>query len=170
MSQRSPYPKAGGEPEVRAAGGIIWRVDDDGRVAVVLVHRPKYGDWTFPKGKLEDGETHDRAAHREVVEETGFDCVLGRELPSVHYRDNKGRSKQVRYWEMTVAAGEFAPNDEVDGLEWLSLEVGPQAPHLQPRPRGARRLRRVRPAHPGLIRRFAGSSPGEAGNLHPPFR
>jgi len=123
VSQRSPYPRSGGEPEVRAAGGIIWRVDDDGRVAVVLVHRPKYGDWTFPKGKLEDGETDEHAAHREVVEETGFDCVLGRELPSVHYLDNKGRSKQVRYWEMIVAAGEFAPNDEVDGLEWVSLKA-----------------------------------------------
>jgi 8-oxo-dGTP diphosphatase len=100
----------------------VWRVDD-GVVVVAVVHRPKYGDWTFPKGKLEPDEDDDQAAHREVVEETGFDCVLGRELPTVRYRDNKGRSKQVRYWEMTVGGGEFAPNDEVDGLEWLELKA-----------------------------------------------
>jgi 8-oxo-dGTP pyrophosphatase MutT (NUDIX family) len=122
MSQRSPLPEGDEGPQVRAAGGIVWRVDD-GVVSVAVVHRPKYGDWTFPKGKLEPGESDDHAAHREVSEETGFDCVLGRELPSVRYLDNKGRSKQVRYWEMTVAGGEWAPNDEVDGLEWLGLKA-----------------------------------------------
>ena len=122
MSQRSPVPAGQEQPQVRAAGGIVWRVDD-GVVAVVVVHRPKYDDWTFPKGKLEPDESDDHAAHREVVEETGFECVLGRELPSVRYLDNKGRSKLVRYWEMTVAGGRFAPNDEVDGLEWLDLDT-----------------------------------------------
>ena len=120
MSPRSPVPDADAEPQVRAAGGVVWRMDD-GALSVLLVHRPKYGDWTFPKGKLEPGEADDEAAHREVAEETGFDCVLGRELPSVRYLDNKGRSKLVRYWEMTVAGGAFTPNDEVDGLEWLDL-------------------------------------------------
>src|SRR4051794_25263084 len=124
MSQRSAVPEgdADSEPQVRAAGGIVWRVDV-GVLTVLLVHRPKYGDWTFPKGKLEVGESDAEAAHREVEEETGFDCVLGRELPSVRYLDNKGRSKQVRYWEMTVAGGTFAANDEVDDLEWLDLEA-----------------------------------------------
>jgi 8-oxo-dGTP diphosphatase len=109
------------EPEVRAAGGVVWRVVD-GDVEVALVHRPKYGDWTFPKGKLEEGEADEHAAHREVAEETGYDCVLGRELPSVTYRDNKGRAKLVRYWEMTVADGDFAANSEVDRLAWAPLD------------------------------------------------
>lgn len=114
-------PQAGAEPEIRAAGGVVWRVDA-GRPFVALVHRPKYRDWTFPKGKLDPGETDEEAARREVLEETGLQCVLGRELPSVTYRDGKGRHKQVRYWEMTVAAGAFLVNDEVDVMEWLDLD------------------------------------------------
>ena len=113
--------RPGADPEVRAAGGVVWRVTE-GLPEVVLVHRPKYGDWTFPKGKLEAGETDEHAALREVLEETGLECVLGRELPSITYRDSKGRHKQVRYWEMTVAAGVFVANDEVDRMEWCGLE------------------------------------------------
>jgi 8-oxo-dGTP diphosphatase len=115
------YPtEPGTTPEVRAAGGVVWRVTDHG-TEVAIVHRPKYDDWTFPKGKLESGESDEEAARREVHEETGLECVLGHELPTVAYRDGKGRHKQVRYWEMTVAAGEFAVNAEVDVLEWLDL-------------------------------------------------
>jgi 8-oxo-dGTP diphosphatase len=109
-----------GEPEVRAAGGVIWKVLD-GDVVVALVHRPKYRDWTFPKGKVEPGETDEQTAHREVLEETGLDCVLGRELPSVSYLDAKRRHKLVRYWEMTIASGSFRANDEVDELRWVSI-------------------------------------------------
>jgi len=109
------------EPEVRAAGGIVWRLGELG-IEVVIVHRPKYSDWTFPKGKLDPGESDEAAAHREVLEETGFECVLGRELPSVRYRDAKARIKQVRYWEMTVASGEFLINDEVDELLWANID------------------------------------------------
>ena len=103
------------EPEVRAAGGVVVR---DGRLAVV--HRPRYGDWTLPKGKLDEGEAFEDAALREVAEETGLRCRLGRELPSATYEDGKGRSKLVRYWEMEPLEGDFAPNDEVDELRWLS--------------------------------------------------
>lgn len=109
------------EPQVRAAGGVIWRPGERG-IEVALVHRPKYRDWTFPKGKLEPGESDEAAAHREVLEETGFQCVVGRELPSVRYRDARSRVKQVRYWEMTVASGEFGVNEEVDELDWLLIE------------------------------------------------
>lgn len=108
------------QPEVRAAGGVIWRLST-GTIEVALVHRPKYQDWTFPKGKLELGETDEQAAHREVLEETGFECVLGRELSPVRYRDAKNRVKQVRYWEMTIASGSFLANDEVDELIWLPI-------------------------------------------------
>jgi 8-oxo-dGTP diphosphatase len=103
------------EPEVKAAGGVVRR---DGRIAVV--HRPRYDDWSLPKGKLDPGETWEEAALREVREETGLECELGEELSSAHYHDRKGRSKLVRYWLMDPVGGEFAPNDEVDELRWLT--------------------------------------------------
>jgi 8-oxo-dGTP diphosphatase len=90
----------------------------DGQVAIV--HRPKYDDWTFPKGKLDPGESFEEAALREVEEETGLVCELGEELPSTTYTDNRGRDKVVRYWAMTPVAGEFDPNDEVDELRWVT--------------------------------------------------
>ena len=90
----------------------------DGRV--LLIHRPKYDDWTLPKGKLDPGEGFEEAAVREVEEETGLACELGDELASTTYTDAKGREKLVRYWEMTVAGGEFEPNDEVDEIRWAT--------------------------------------------------
>ena len=113
------------EFEVRAAGGVLARASvgdqsDQGSIEVVIVHRPRYDDWTFPKGKAEDGETDEQTALREVHEETGFLCELGEELPSVTYRDHKGRSKIVRYWVMNVRSGSFVANDEVDCLEWVT--------------------------------------------------
>ena len=101
-------------PEVLAAGGVVVR-----HVEVAVVHRPKYDDWSFPKGKLDPGEGFEEAALREVEEETGLRCRLGRELPSTEYRDAKGRPKLVRYWEMTPLDGEFIPTREVDELRWL---------------------------------------------------
>ena len=100
---------------VQAAGGVIER---DGLIAVV--HRPRYDDWSLPKGKLDAGESFEQAALREVVEETGLHCALGVEVEPARYRDRRGRDKIVRYWRMTVISGTFAPNDEVDELRWLS--------------------------------------------------
>ena len=100
---------------VDAAGGLVER---DGRV--LLVHRPRYDDWTFPKGKLDPGESFEDAALREVQEETGLRCTLGRELPSATYEVN-GRPKLVRYWLMAPTAElEFTPNDETDDLRWVT--------------------------------------------------
>jgi 8-oxo-dGTP pyrophosphatase MutT (NUDIX family) len=104
---------------VQAAGGVVSRRDDDGGLEVLLVHRPRYDDWTLPKGKLHEGETHAQAALREVEEETGLRCELGRELPSTSYRDSKGRQKTVRYWAMRPLGGAFTPHDEVDEIRWL---------------------------------------------------
>ena len=92
----------------------------DGQVA--LVHRPKYDDWALPKGKLDEGESWEDAALREVREETGYHGALREELSSVEYTDPKGRPKTVRYWRMDVVDGEFQPNDEVDQLRWLALD------------------------------------------------
>jgi 8-oxo-dGTP pyrophosphatase MutT (NUDIX family) len=109
-------------PEVRAAGGVVWRVDDDGRLEVLVIHRPGYEDWSFPKGKTDPEDLDDEhTALREVEEESGLRCTLGRELPGVDYIDRKGRSKHVRYWEMRVLSGEFVPNREVDETRWLEL-------------------------------------------------
>jgi 8-oxo-dGTP diphosphatase len=102
--------------EVKAAGGVV--IGDDGRVA--LVHRPRYDDWAFPKGKLDKGESWEAAALREVEEETGLRCRLGDELSPTSYRDPKGRAKVVRYWRMEPLGGEFAPSDEVDELRWVA--------------------------------------------------
>ena len=108
------------EPEVRAAGGLIVRTGEGGEPEVAVVHRPKYDDWSLPKGKLEPGEDWHEAALREVAEETGLRCELGEELPSARYRDRKGRDKLVRYFRMSPVGGSFEPNDEVDELRWLS--------------------------------------------------
>jgi 8-oxo-dGTP diphosphatase len=101
--------------EVRAAGGVVVRA---GRVAIV--HRPRYDDWSLPKGHVDPGESFEQAALREVHEEAGLRCLLGAELEPVRYRDRHARPKLVRYWVMEVVAGEFAPNDEVDELRWVT--------------------------------------------------
>ena len=102
---------------VEAAGGVVLR---DGLVA--LVHRPRYDDWSLPKGKLDDGESFEDAALREVEEETGLRCALVRELPAIEY-EVRGRPKLVRYWAMEVVdETPFSPNEEVDEVRWLERD------------------------------------------------
>ncbi len=111
---------------IEAAGGVVLRQGAD-EVEICLVHRPRYGDWTLPKGKLEPDESFEDAALREVEEETGLQCELGREIESTHYVDGKGRPKIVRYWLMEVLGGEFEPNDEVDELSWMTAHEAIEA-------------------------------------------
>jgi 8-oxo-dGTP pyrophosphatase MutT (NUDIX family) len=103
---------------VEAAGGVLVRETEDGP-EVAVVHRPRYDDWSLPKGKLRAGEAWESAALREVEEETGIRGDLAEELSPAHYRDRKGRRKLVRWWLMRPLEGEFTPNDEVDELRWL---------------------------------------------------
>ena len=106
--------------EVKASGGVVWRRGERG-VEVVVVHRPRYDDWSLPKGKLDPGEGWEQAALREVEEEVGLRCRLGDELPPVGYTDHKGRAKVVRYWLMEPEADPaFEPNEEVDEMRWLT--------------------------------------------------
>jgi 8-oxo-dGTP pyrophosphatase MutT (NUDIX family) len=109
-------------PEVRAAGGVLLRSGPNG-TEVAVIHRPKYGDWSLPKGKLDGDESFEQAALREVEEETGMRAELGPELSPVSYRDRKGRTKLVRYWTMRVQDGEFSPGPEVDELRWLEPDA-----------------------------------------------
>ncbi len=110
------------QAEVTAAGGLLWRRSAAGEVEVLVVHRPRYDDWSFAKGKCDPGESFAQTAEREVLEETGFEVAFGPELDEVRYFDHKGRSKLVRYWAMTVVAGSFTPNDEVDEARWLPVD------------------------------------------------
>lgn len=106
---------------VRAAGGVPVRPGVSGP-EVVLVHRRRYDDWTLPKGKARPGETDEECALREVEEETGLRCALGRELPSTEYLDSRGRRKRVRYWQLRVEAGEPTPRaGEIDEVRWVSV-------------------------------------------------
>jgi 8-oxo-(d)GTP phosphatase len=115
---------APGAGDIQAAGMVLWRPSASGR-DVALVHRPRYDDWSFPKGKLHPGEHRLLAAVREVEEETGYRAVLGRPLPTARY-DSRGRPKRVDYWAGRPVPGDedsFRPNDEVDAVEWLAVDA-----------------------------------------------
>jgi 8-oxo-dGTP pyrophosphatase MutT (NUDIX family) len=112
---------------VRAAGGIVIRRTSKGTWQVLLVHRPRYDDWSLPKGKADPGERDEETALREVEEETGLRCTLGAPAGRTRYRDSKGRDKVVHYWMMEPASeaaasdGAFVPNDEVDAVRWCTV-------------------------------------------------
>jgi len=110
------------ERVVQAAGGVIVRRTPRGEVQVLLVHRSHREDWTFPKGKLEAGESHERCALREVEEETALRCTLGAELLTSSYINGNGRPKTVRYWIMDPGNRRAEPRNEVDAVRWASLE------------------------------------------------
>ncbi|MER7515267.1 NUDIX hydrolase [Streptomyces sp. NPDC126499] len=104
---------------VLAAGAVLWRPAASGEgIEIALVHRPKYDDWSHPKGKLKRGETAEECALREIREETGQSCALGARLPTVRYMAN-GRPKEVTYWAARALGGTFTPTREIDALAWL---------------------------------------------------
>ena len=105
--------------QIHAAGGVVYRTRK-GSVQYLVAHRPRYNDWSIPKGKLDDGESFRDAAVREVEEETGYAVRSGAFLGGVLYASGNGNSKLVRYWLMKEKRGSFAPNEEVDEVLWLS--------------------------------------------------
>ena len=106
---------------VKAAGGIVCREGSSGETEIVVVHRPAYDDWTLPKGKVDSDETPQECALREVREETGFRCELGRPVGCTAYVDRRGRNKVACYWVMEVISGRFRPGGEVDRMVWLPV-------------------------------------------------
>lgn len=114
-------------PPIRAAGGVVWRataMNGDVTVEVAVIHRPRYDDWSLPKGKLAGGESDLEGAVREVLEETGFHVRVGRPLGETRYEKalpGGSRPKVVRWWAMQAEEGVFSPTREVDQLVWVSL-------------------------------------------------
>jgi len=110
----------GGGAVIRAAGGLLWR-DGPRGAEIAVVHRPRYDDWSLPKGELEAGESWEEAAVREVAEETGCEVHISDFAGSLSY-EVRGSPKEVRFWNMAVAGDcAFRPDDEVDELRWLSF-------------------------------------------------
>jgi 8-oxo-(d)GTP phosphatase len=140
---------------VRAAGGVLWRpaadgAPDDAAVQVAVVHRPRYDDWSLPKGKAQPGEHLLQTAVREVAEETGHVAVAGRSLGTSRYRvlqDGRETDKTVAWWSLQCRADGFAANDEVDALRWLPV---PQARALLTAGRDAHVLDAFASAPPAL--------------------
>ena len=133
LGEAPPRLAVSDEPDdalVRAAGGVVILPGEHG-TEVLLVHRPRYGDWSFPKGKRDGDESDEEAARREVLEETGLACRLDQELGEARYHDSRQRTKVVRYWLMRPDAEQpgpgFTPNHEVDELRWCSV---PEAARL----------------------------------------
>ena len=106
---------------IEAAGGVVTRPGPTGDFEVLVVHRPRYDDWSLPKGKLDPGETPARGAYREVLEETGVECEVGASLPPHRYEDRHGRPKVVHWFAMTPRAEHPRTDDEeVDEVRWVS--------------------------------------------------
>ena len=140
MSRDQP----GMRPPVLAAGGVLWRPGPGGAPEVAVIHRPRYDDWSLPKGKVDRGESEPVAAVREIFEETGFRSRLGRYLGSVSY-PVANTTKKVTYWVARAGDGEFRPNREVDELRWLSV---PEAAELLVYPYDRKMLRRFAKMNP----------------------
>jgi len=122
MSGELIIPSDAPDDLIRAAGGIVTRTTLGGHLEVACIYRESRGDWTFPKGKLDYGETFEEGALREVLEETGMRCNVVRFVGTTNYTHRKGKPKIVVYYLMSADEGEFQPNDEVDELVWLALE------------------------------------------------
>lgn len=137
-------------PPIRAAGGVLWRhaPEDDATIEVAVIHRPRYDDWSLPKGKVASGESELEAAVREILEETGFHVRVGRPLGVTRYTKESvsgARPKVVRWWAMQAEGGGFSPTREVDELAWMAPD------------RAAKRLTRATDVQ--VLERFA-AAPG----------
>lgn len=119
MTKETPPEPGAGKKPILAAGAVLWRPRGrSGTPEIAVIHRPRYDDWSLPKGKVDPGETEPVTAVREIEEETGFRAHLGRRLTTVSYPVDQG-IKTVRYWAARCVSGKFRVNNEVDDLLWL---------------------------------------------------
>ncbi len=168
-TQNSSAARRSGSRVVYAAGAVLWRPGngDTGNhdIEIAVIHRPRYDDWSLPKGKVDPGETAPRAAVREVREETGQHAILGRRLDLVSYPIDQG-VKKVFYWAARSIGGEFVPGNEVDGLVWLPIAEAMQKldytqdrkvlRHFNKKPADTQTLLVVRHGTAGRKSRFSG--------------
>ena len=113
-------PKESEAPLIQAAGAVLWRKSDTSQLEIAVIHRPRYGDWSLPKGKVESGESHISAGYREIQEETGYESTFGPEIGTVVYK-LEGAPKEVRYWAAAATVKTGTPNpQEVDEVLWLA--------------------------------------------------
>jgi 8-oxo-dGTP diphosphatase len=107
-------------PLIQAAGAVLWRKSDISQLEIAVIHRPRYDDWSLPKGKVESGESHISAGYREIQEETGYESTFGPEIGTVVYK-LEGAPKEVRYWAAAATLKTGTPNPkEVDEVLWLA--------------------------------------------------
>lgn len=168
-THNSSAARRSGSRVVYAAGAVLWRPGngDTGHhdVEIAVIHRPRYDDWSLPKGKVDPGETAPVAAVREVREETGQHAILGRRLDLVSYPIDQG-VKKVFYWAARSTGGEFVPGSEVDGLVWLPIAEAMQKldytqdrkvlRHFNKKPADTHTLLVVRHGTAGRKSRFSG--------------
>jgi 8-oxo-dGTP diphosphatase len=115
-------PKQSDAPLIQAAGAVLWRKSDKSKLEIAIIHRPRYDDWSLPKGKVETGESHISAGYREIQEETGYESTFGPEIGTVVYK-LEGAPKEVRYWAAAATVKTGTPNpQEVDEVLWLEPE------------------------------------------------
>ena len=123
LSGELTTPRDAPDDLILAAGGIVMRASSSGRAEVACIYRGSRGDWTFPMGMLDPGETFEQGALREVFEEIGHKCRVVQFVGLTNYTHRKGKPKIVAYYLMSVDEGEFEPNEEVDQLAWVPLEL-----------------------------------------------
>lgn len=161
-------PGCGDPAAVRAAGVVLWRRSPHGGgLEIALVHRPRYDDWSLPKGKLKRGEEFAAAAVRETREETGMECELGAPLPTARYLV-EGRPKEVRYWAAEARGGRFEASREVDRIAWLpAVAARHRLTHERDRPILDAMLRALGPAAPARSPDRPSGTPGTSDTTRP---